>query len=286
VTIPARFDPRITPARADLAAAHLKGKVEAERYERGRLMQIVRGCANLRKAPAGRAGMHTQLLFGEFFTVYEEKNGWAWGQAALDSYVGYVDAAALSDAAESVTHHVNALGTPLLTAPDVRSAAAEVLPLNAKLAIRSDLGRFVQIANGFYVSSRHVAPLTEQAPDWVAIAERFVGTPYVWGGKTYAGIDCSGLIQTAMEAAGLSAPRDTDMMVSSLGEALPFTADYDGLKRGDLVFWKGHVGVMQDAKQLLHANAWFMEVTSEPLVDAASRIAEMEGPVQAIKRLT
>jgi cell wall-associated NlpC family hydrolase len=157
--------------------------------------------------------------------------------------------------------------------------------MNAKLTVSGYAGRFSRLADGRFVFSGHIAPIAHAADDWVSVAERFLHVPYLWGGKTLAGIDCSGLIQVSLEAAGRSAPRDTDMMEASLGHALDHAADFSGLKRGDLVFWRRHVGVMQDSVRLLHANAWFMEVTSEPVAAAVARIAELEGPIRVVKRV-
>jgi cell wall-associated NlpC family hydrolase len=278
-------EPRLTPARADVAAASLKGIIQAPRYAEGHTRKIARGFAGLRKAPDDSAGLHTQLLFGDRFTVYDEQHGWTWGQAERDSYVGYLRADALTEDAASPTHWVTALGTPLLSGAQVRTAAREILPMNAQVTVVESDGRFARLAEGGYVFGGHLAPLSEHPGDWVGVAERYVGAPYVWGGKSAAGIDCSGLIQNALQAAGMAAPRDTDMMEAALGVSVPFAGDLGGLARGDLIFWQGHVGVMQDGDRLLHANAWFMDVTSERLADAAERILRMEGPIRSVKRL-
>jgi len=280
--VSSNFDARVTPARADLAAAFLKGKVAAEKFVDGDVMQIACGVVDLRAAPSYDAGLHTQLLFGEQFTVYEDKGGWVWGQAALDDYVGYARSEHFGDPA-TATHHVISLSTPLLNAPDVKKGAPDMLPMNAKLAI-ADIGeRFVRLADGGYVFAGHLAPLGHHAPDWVAVAEQFAGIPYVWGGKTSVGIDCSGLVQTSLEAGGIKSPRDTDMMEAQLGTPIQLDAE---LQRGDLIFWKGHVGLMLDATRIIHANGYFMQVSIEPLRLVRERTLAKEGvPVRTIKRL-
>lgn len=279
------LDPRITAARADLAAASLKGKVAAERFAEGRALMAARGVTALRKQPSDEASLETQILFGERFTAYEEKNGWVWGQAALDDYVGYARADAFVSPLREATHRVGALFTPLLSGSSVKSAHGDLLPMNAKLAVLDEENRYARLAGGGYVFTGHLDPIAQRAPDWVAVAERFAGAPYLWGGKTVAGVDCSGLIQLALEAGGIAAPRDTDMMEKALGASVAIAPDLSGLRRGDLVFWAGHMGVMLDAARLLHANAYFMQVTSEPLAQAVERIAAREGAVRAIKRL-
>jgi Bacterial dipeptidyl-peptidase Sh3 domain/NlpC/P60 family len=279
--VSAAFDRRLTPARPDLAAEHLRGKVEAARFVQGRTLHARRGIVDLRRAPEDGAGLETQILFGEAFTVYEESGGWVWGQGAYDSYVGYARAADFA-APVAATHRVVAWATPLLWAGEVKSAARDWLPMNAKLAVRESGARFVRLAAGF-VFAGHVAPIESGLPDWVAVAESFQGVPYLWGGKTNLGCDCSGLIQTALEAAGIRAPRDTDMMEEALGRAV---ARDGAFARGDLLFWNGHMGVMLDAERLLHANAHFMQVTAEPLSIARARIAAAQGAdIRTVKRL-
>jgi len=277
-----KFDTRVTPARPDLAAAFLKGKVAAERYAEGRVMQAARGVVELRAAPSQNAGLHTQLLFGEHFTVFENKGGWLWGQAALDGYVGYARAEEFGEAGTG-THKVISLATPLLNAPDVKKGARDMLPMNATLSLAESGERFDRLTDGSYVFAGHLAPLGTRASDWISVAEQFVGVPYVWGGKTSAGIDCSGLVQNALQAGGIKSPRDTDMMETQLGSSVPLDAD---LRRGDLIFWKGHVGLMLDATRIIHANGYFMQVSIEPLALVRERtLAKESVPVRTIKRL-
>jgi cell wall-associated NlpC family hydrolase len=279
--VTASYDRRITAARPDLAAAHLKGIIEAERYREGRIKQVAH-TVGLRSAPSVDATLETELLFGETFTVYELKNGWVWGQAALDSHVGYAPAEAFGEVGIAVTHRVTARATPLLTAPDVKQPSRAILPMNAKLHVSEPGERFGRLADGAYVFSAHIAPIAQHAGDWLAIAEGFVGTPYLWGGKTFAGIDCSGLIQTALEAAGTLAPRDTDLMETALGETIALDAP---LQRGDLIFWKGHMGALLDGARLLHASAYAMQVVIEDFVAARARIFADGLSIRTIKRL-
>jgi hypothetical protein len=270
-------DRRVTPARSDLAAAHLKGKVDAPRFAAGEAFAIGIGRASLKRHPSDDAAQDSELLFGEIFTVYDRGNGWAWGQAAGDLYVGYVCEAALVKPFKAEAK-ISALLAPVFSAADLKTPVRDLLPMNAAVSMLNREGDYVDIGSGF-VHQRYLAPETET--DFVGIAERFVGAPYVWGGKTVAGLDCSGLIQTALQAVGKAAPRDTDMMEKALGEAVAPGA----VRRGDLVFWKGHMGVMLDAARLLHANAFHMMVAVEPLAEAIARIEPIAGPVTSVKRL-
>jgi cell wall-associated NlpC family hydrolase len=271
-------DKRVTPARADLAAAHLKGQVDAPRFAEGEKFSIRLGRTALRVRPSDDAAQDSELLFGESFTVYDRAGGWSWGQAASDLYVGYVRDDALT-APFSAEARVTALLAPVFAAADLKTAVQDLLPLNAAVPVEGRQGDYVQIAEGRWLHQRHLAPLAEK--DFVAVAERFVGVPYVWGGKTAAGLDCSGLIQTALQAVGKAAPRDTDMMEKALGEPVALSE----ARRGDLVFWKGHMGVMLDESRLLHANAFHMAVAIEPVTDANTRIERAGYPVTSIKRL-
>jgi len=270
-------DKRVTPVRPDLAAAHLKGTVDAPRYAEGEKFSVCAGRTGLRVRPSTDAAQDSELLFGEVFTVYDRAHGWAWGQAANDLYVGYVAEEALT-APFAAEAKVSALLAPVFPAADLKTPVRDFLPLNAAVPVLAREGDYVNVGTGF-VHRRHLAAETQK--DFVAIAERFLGVPYVWGGKTAAGLDCSGLIQTALQAVGKAAPRDTDMIEKALGDAVPVS----GVRRGDLVFWKGHMGVMLDEKRLLHANAFHMAVAIEPLAEAIARIEKAAGPVTSVKRL-
>jgi cell wall-associated NlpC family hydrolase len=271
-------DKRVTPARADLAAAHLKGQVDAPRYAEGETFSIGMGRAALRVRPSDDAAQDSELLFGESFTVYDRAAGWAWGQAANDLYVGYVRESVLMRPFKAEAK-VTALMAPVFAAADLKTPVRELLPMNASVPVKTRDGDYVQIAEGGWLHRRHLEPLADK--DFVAVAERFLGVAYVWGGKTVAGLDCSGLIQTALQATGKAAPRDTDMMERSLGHVVALSQ----VQRGDLVFWKGHMGVMLDETRLLHANAFHMAVVSEPVTEAIARIELAGYPISGIKRL-
>jgi hypothetical protein len=270
-------DRRLTPARPDLAAAHLKGKVQAERYVEGEKHVVRVGRVSLRMRPSDESAQDSELLFGDVFTVYDRKDGWAWGQAATDLYVGYVRESALTRPF-ATRARVSALMAPVFSAADLKTPVRDLLPMNANVPVEARDGDYVNIGAGF-VHQRHLLPESEK--DFVAIAERFLGAPYVWGGKTAAGLDCSGLIQTALQAVGKAAPRDTDMMEKTLGDAIAIGA----IRRGDMIFWKGHMGVMLDDARLLHANAHHMIVAIESLNEAIARIDAIAGPVTSVKRL-
>jgi cell wall-associated NlpC family hydrolase len=278
----AAFDPRLTPARADLAALHLQGKVPAQRYVEGRVCDIIESQAPLRLEPRPDAPLLTEALKGERVTIYDaDGEGWAWGQLAGDGYVGYLPQSALAAAGASPTHKVTALRTLVFPGPSIKLPPLEALPLGARLVIARSEDRMAVTASGGYVPAAHLAPVDQNESDFVSVAERFVGVPYLWGGKTTLGLDCSGLVQVALTACGIACPRDSDMQERALGQAV----DLSGMQRGDLVFWKGHVGIMRDGATLLHANAFHMAVASESLAEAVARIRASGGAVTSVRRI-
>jgi NlpC/P60 family/Bacterial dipeptidyl-peptidase Sh3 domain len=244
---------------------------------KGTTHSIDRGRAAMRSLPSHDAVQDNEILFGETVSVFETKDGWSWCQASLDRYVGYVHDIALCEPV-AVDHRITALSTPVLSGPDIKRATRDMLPFNARVRVLERVNGYARIENGGFVFEGHLAPLAEIAPDWVATAERFVGTPYVWGGKTHAGMDCSGLVQTALSASGILAPRDADMQEKELGS----DCSKSPRRRGDIVFWNGHVAVMLDGEHLIHANSFHMQVEIEALTQAMARIS---GAVTAIKRL-
>ncbi len=284
---PARpaLDPRRAAVRADLAALSLRGAIEAPRYSAGVVRQVTRPAVPLKREPNPNLGLESEVLYGELVRVYDERDGWAWVQIEHDRYVGYVPSAALTGEIVPATHRVKALGTFIYPGPDIKTPPAMHLPLNAELRITEWGERFCRLERGGFVVTRHIIERDRYERDFVDVAERLIGTPYLWGGRTRIGIDCSGLVQTALAAAGIGAPRDTDMQMAELGEPVPIPAELDGLKRGDLVFWKGHVGIMSDALIMVHANAHHMTVAAETLPEAADRIARQSAPITAIRRL-
>jgi len=279
------LDPRRNAYRGDLAAEALRDKVQAPRYAPGEERQVVHSAAPLRDAPDARGSWSTEALFGEIVTVYEERDGWAWVQLERDGYVGYLRPSVLSAQVKRATHRVQALGTFLYPSADIKACPWMQLSMNSMLAVAEMGPIFARLEDGSFVPARHIAEGDRHAADFVAVAERFIGVPYLWGGRTRLGVDCSGLLQIAMQAAGLECPRDTDMQRGELGRDVPIKGDLDGLMRGDIVFWKGHVGIMVDAYLLLHANAHHMGVVVEPLGSAVDRIARAGLEVAAIRRL-
>jgi cell wall-associated NlpC family hydrolase len=276
------FDPRVTPARPDLAARHLQGSVEAARFVDGRAFAVVDAVAPMRRAPSPNATQVTEALMGERVTVYEMTDeGWVWGQLDADKYVGWLPAAGLAEASAPATHKVATLRTLMFPGPDIKLPPLAGLPLGARLAVAGEHDRFSITPAGGFIPSQHLATLDANLSDFVAVAERFLGAPYLWGGKTSLGIDCSGLVQVALTACGIDCPRDSDMQERALGTAVG-TKD---LRRGDLVFWRGHVAIMRDATHILHANAHAMAVTVEPVADAIARIRATGCEVASVKRL-
>jgi Bacterial dipeptidyl-peptidase Sh3 domain/NlpC/P60 family len=280
------FDPRVTPARPDLAAAHLRGKIAAAAFVEGLTLHVCAGSADLRHSPAPDAPLDTQALYGEEVTLYEDHEGFGWVQLARDGYVGYMAMAALATGQIKPTHHVIVNRSFVYPGPDLKIPARDALPLGASVCVRAIKGAFAQIGDAAFVFFGHLLPCGENQREFVAVAERLLHAPYLWGGKTSLGIDCSGLLQISLDAAGIDAPRDTDMQEQALGLPIVVGTDLVGLRRGDLVFWRGHVGIMRDETTLLHANAHHMLVASEPLSIVRDRIlAKTSQPISAIKRL-
>jgi hypothetical protein len=278
------FDKRLTPARPDLAAEYLRGQVEARAYAPGSQMHVVHETLPLFPQPTREGPIDTHALFGETLVVYEiDGEGWAWGQLTSDGYVGYLPTEGLREVGAAPNRKVIAPRTLVYPGPSMKLPTWGALPLGARVAVAQESGDFAEVPGLGFVWREHLAGLDHAEPDFVAVAERFLHAPYLWGGKTSSGLDCSGLLQIALGAGGVAAPRDTDMMEKALGAPIDMAA---GLRRGDIIFWKGHVGVMRDAQTLLHANGHHMLVVSEPLSVARERIVAKTGAdVTSVRRL-
>jgi len=278
-------DPRLTPVRGDIAAKHLKGKVPAARFVEGEAFEVAEAIAPLHRAPSADAELMTQALKGERVMVYDRNGeGWAWGQLKGDSYVGWLPEASLVRPGAAPTHKVTAVRTLAFPGPSIKLPPVESPVMLSLLTVVREADEFAVTREGLFVPKRHIAGIDDRATDFVAVAERFIGTPYLWGGKSSFGIDCSGLVQLSLNAAGISALRDSDMQQASLGRAID-PAEWSKPRRGDLLFWKGHVAIARDETTIVHANAHHMSTVIENAAEAIARIKAAGSELVAIKRI-
>lgn len=274
------MDRRLTPANGRVAAIELKDQVPADRFVAGTWKAVARPVADLLDAPGGRRDR--QLLYGETFRVLEERDGHAFGQARRDGYVGYLSTADLKPLIDC-THFVVSPATHAYPVADIKAHETMALPFGARFRVVSASGPFFETEEGLFVPKPHLRPLNAAMRDPATVAQLFFGVPYLWGGNSTRGIDCSGLVQAAHLACHIDCPGDSDLQQAALGTDL---AQGTAPRRGDLFFWQGHVAIAVDAEVLLHANVHRMAVTYEPITDAVARIlAQGDGPVTAHKRL-
>ncbi|WP_420412250.1 NlpC/P60 family protein [Roseibium sp.] len=283
------FDRRRHPVREDLAAKSYEGQVSAERFLDGQVFQVCADRMALRRQPRPDLSIDTEALFGEEITVYEQTpEGWAWGQLATDGYVGWFSSDAI-EKRQTPTHRVRALRTYRYPAAELKMPPVGLLSIGATVSVTGDAEtrgcRYALLSDGSAVVAKHLVALDHTENDWVATAEEFLGTPYLWGGRSSLGLDCSALVQLSAQTGGISLPRDSDMLEAEAGEEIPFS-DLSALRRGDLLFWKGHVGIISGPNQLLHANGHTMTVAYEALDEAVARIAATEwGAITKARRL-
>lgn len=277
------LDPRDHVFRPDLADIALADRVAAAHYAELVTLHCIADRTPMRAHPGKSATAVSELLHGEAFAAFELSGGWAWGQSLHDGYVGYVAESALGMAKIVPTHRITAADALLFSAADIKSPLVMALPMNARISVTGQSGNFQAIGDIGFVHSRHIAALDDRLSDPVGIAHEFLGTPYLWGGRTRRGIDCSGLIQAVLMACGHACPRDTDQQRKALG----IDTDPAEIRRGDIIFFPGHVGMMASATDLLHANAFWMNTVIEPLADVIARLRpDHAEPVLAVRRLT
>jgi cell wall-associated NlpC family hydrolase len=264
------LDRRLHAFRPDLADETLQGQVEATRFTAGLPAQVSVPVAALRPVPDLARGIDTELLIGETVRVFDRADSWAWVQADEDGYVGYLPETHLGPV-EAPTHRIVVPRSFIYPEPELRKPHVGVLSMGSRITIVGEAetrgNHYHVLADGTAVMSSHCRPVSEHLDDFVAVATRFVETPYLWGGRSGLGIDCSGLTQLALMMTGQKFPRDTDMQ-AKVGTEIA----REDLRRGDLVFWKGHVGIMEDAETLLHANGHTMTVARENFEAAVKRI--------------
>jgi cell wall-associated NlpC family hydrolase len=275
------LDARITPLRDGVASRSLEGVEPAEVYVDPKPMICAIPAAGVHRDPDAASEQMDQLLFGETFEVLEEEAaGWLWGQARRDGYVGFVAAASLAAPRAAPTHRVAAIRTYAFDGPSIKTRARGPYSINSLVSVEAEEGRLSKVAGVGWMTTDHLAPIGMFEADPVAVAERFLGAPYLWGGRESLGCDCSGLVQQAMLACGRAWPRDTDQQ-EQLGQEIGRQA----FGRGDLVFWKGHMAMGFDATRIIHANGHHMATAIEPLDEAIARIeAAGYGPPTSFRR--
>ncbi|MDE0533065.1 MAG: NlpC/P60 family protein [Albidovulum sp.] len=273
-------DPRFFACNGEVAASELRGIVEAKRFVDGEQGQFTGPFTPLTSLSGDETA--TQALFGERFRILDDRGGRAFGQLSRDGYVGYAPSKFLG-AVKSSTHRITVLSSHFYSAPDLRSPVRQGPTLGGELRAVAERNGFLEVENQGFIPSRQASELIDRPTDYVSVAEKFAGAPYLWGGKTCFGIDCSGLVQLAMHETGLQCPRDSDLQEREFSTRV---AKCESGKRGDLAFWKGHVGIFLDTGTILHATAHTMDVAVEPFARVRKRIDSLEShPFLGVRRI-
>lgn len=249
--------------------------------------RVILPFAPLFSEPKRRSRQLSELVYGQDFDVYGEQGHWLFGRARpivpgsrRKGYVGWVDGRAMGEINGRYTHRLSSLNTPLFARPDLKSHIVMSLPMGAPVCVTGETDGFKQVGSGAYISDRHLLSIREAEENFVAVARRYLGQPYVWGGNGARGVDCSGLVQMSLTMCGIDCPRDADMQEAALGTHVKAPEI-----PGDLLFWPGHVGILATKRRLLHANAFHMSVVEEPLGGALQRMDQAGVHLRAVKRL-
>lgn len=275
------LDRRLYAYRPDLADARLKGQVEAHAFSEGKLYRVTDAVIDIRRHPAPDSGIESQALYGETVRVFDDLEGFGWGQLESDGYVGHVPMNALMPGTQATTHVVSAPRTFLYPGPDMKFPVSKALSIGSRLTVVGEAEtrgtKYLRLETGECLIAGHARLFDEHASDPVDVAARLLETPYLWGGRCAFGIDCSGLVQLSHAMSGIALPRDSDMLAASAGRKIGEGAEHEPLKRGDLVFWKGHVAIVEDEKSVIHASGHAMQVVREHLDKAIERIGYLYG---------
>ena len=265
------MDSRLVPANETVGWKGAEPKCNAPNLVEGSVMTVKDSCATIFSSPDG--SRMRQLVYGSRFRVLEEKNNFSFGFSELDGYVGYIRSSSLLKEDENCTHWVSALGSHIYSKPDIKDSYFRSLSFGSRLAIESITGDFYEIVDGGYVPKAHLKKLGKFYSDPTNVAKKFLGVPYLWGGNSCWGIDCSGLVQAALVSCSINCPGDSDQQEKVFSPV----KDRSSFTKNDLMFWKGHVAIIINSSSLIHANANSMSVAIEPILKVIERIKSNTG---------
>ena len=269
--------------RPTIAASYLQGIVAADQFSDGMVCSVTDSVLPLKSNPTDQAELASEMLFGEKFIVYESQGSWAWGQSQTDGYVGFVKINGLSERPSSPTHEVKELKTFVYQRPDIKSPVLKGLAMGSKVSLKEKSGNFIRLKEGGWIVEKHVVEFNAKEASFITVARKYIGTPYLWGGRSSNGLDCSALVQLSLSRVGILAPRDTDQQEETLGCFCG--KNPEDIEKGDLLYTQGHVAISSGRDLVLHANAHHMRVVEEPLQAFLSRLDETDHQLRSIKRL-
>ena len=276
------LDPREHPYKKNVAASYLKNEIVSERYVDGETTKVTASLLPMHCEPDFRATRASELLFGEIFTIYDLTENWAWGQSQTDGYVGFVPAKSLSEELVAATHEVGVLRTYAFSCPNLKSEILTTLHMTSRVLVTCEQGGYYFTDVGGWVPKSHLKRIGDYERDVVKIARKYLGAPYLWGGRSSFGLDCSGLVQLSLAGIGRSVPRDSDQQERSVGKKLD-----NGLldaSPGDLLYMPGHVAMMSTLETVIHSNAFHMSVIEEPLGRLLDRLDTQKIRVSTVRR--